>query len=72
MTFAIGCSTPVDFLKKCGVELKDGEPVLSSEFETNTKGMFISKDIAFKNGGSIVAALDMSYKMITLIKNKYL
>ncbi len=66
--FAIGGSTPIDFLKKCGVELRDGEPVLSSEFETDTKGMFISGDIAFKNGGSIVAALDMSYKIVQKIK----
>lgn len=72
VVFAIGGSTPVDFLKKCGVELKDGEPVLSSEFETGTKGMFISGDIAFKNGGSIVVALDMSYKIVKKIKEEIL
>jgi len=68
VVFAIGGSTPVDFLKKCGVELKDGEPILSDEFETDTKAMFISGDIAFKNGGSIVVALDMSYKIVQKIK----
>lgn len=70
--FAIGGSTPVDFLKKCGVEMKDGEPILSDEFETLTKGMFISGDIAFKNGGSIVVALDMSYKIVQNIKQRVL
>jgi len=70
--FAIGGSTPVDFLKKCNVEMKDGEPILSNEFETQTKGMFISGDIAFKNGGSIVVALDMSYKIVQKIKQKFL
>lgn len=72
VVFAIGGSTPVDFLKKCGVELKDGEPILSDEFETDTKAMFISGDIAFKNGGSIVVALDMSYKIVQKIKQDVL
>lgn len=70
--FAIGGSTPVDFLKKCGVELTDGEPTLSGDFETDTKGMFISGDIALKNGGSIIIALDMSYKIVKKIKEEYL
>lgn len=70
--FAIGGSTPIDFLKKCGVELKEGEPILSNEFETETKGMFISGDIAFKNGGSIIVALDMSYKIVKKIKEQIL
>jgi thioredoxin reductase (NADPH) len=68
VVFAIGGSTPVDFLKKCAVELNDGEPVLTDEFETPTTGMFISGDIALKNGGSIVIALDMSYKIVKKIK----
>lgn len=70
--YAIGGSTPIDFLKKCNVELKDGEPILSNEFETDAKGMFVSGDIAFKNGGSIVAALDMSYKIVNKIKSEIL
>ncbi len=72
VVFAIGGSTPVDFLKKCGLELQNGEPVLSDEFETGISGMFISGDIAFKNGGSIVVALDMSYKIVQKIKLKIL
>jgi thioredoxin reductase (NADPH) len=68
--FAIGGSTPIDFLKKCGVELEDGEPILSDEFETKIGGMFISGDIAFKNGGSIVVALDMSYKIVKKIQER--
>lgn len=72
VVYAIGGSTPVDFLKKCGVRMQDGEPVLSEEFETQTRGMFISGDIAFKNGGSIVIALDMSYKIVKKIKSELL
>ncbi len=70
--FAIGGSTPVDFLKKCGIELTDGEPKLSGDFETDTTGMFVSGDIALKNGGSIIIALDMSYKIVKKIKETYL
>lgn len=72
VVYAIGGSTPVDFLKKCGVQMQEGEPILSEEFETTTKGMFISGDIAFKNGGSIVIALDMSYKIVKKIKSELL
>lgn len=70
--FAIGGSTPVDFLKKCSIELMDGEPKLSGDFETGTTGMFVSGDIALKNGGSIIIALDMSYKIVKKIKEAYL
>lgn len=72
VVFAIGGSTPVDFLKKCDVELEGGEPVLSNEFEAKHKGMFVSGDIAFKNGGSIIVALDMSYKIVKKIKEEIL
>ncbi len=72
VVFAIGGSTPIDLLKKCGVGLKDSEPILSHEFESGTQGLFVSGDIALKNGGSIVAALDMSYKIVKKIKESIL
>ncbi len=60
--YAIGGTMPVDFLKKCSVELDDrGEPVFDENYETKTKGMFIAGDIAFRSGGSIIIALNYGY-----------
>lgn len=70
--YAIGGSTPNDFLRKCDLDLQSGELKLSEIYETEICGMFISGDLAFKNGGSIAVALDMSYKIVKSIKERYL
>lgn len=57
--YAIGGSTPVDFLQKCGVEVDDkGIPKFDEHKETNVKGIFVAGDIATKNGASIVVGLN--------------
>lgn len=69
--YAIGGTTPVDFLKKCSVELDSrGEPVFGENYETGTKGMFIAGDIAFSNGGSIAIALNHGYRIVSCIMNR--
>lgn len=66
--YAIGGTTPVDFLKKCSVELDErGEPIFDENYETKTKGMFIAGDIAFKSGGSIAIALNHGYRIVSYI-----
>jgi thioredoxin reductase (NADPH) len=63
--YAIGGTTPIDFLKRCGIELnRDGVPILDEHYQTNINGLYISGDIVFKNGGSIAIALNMSYRII--------
>jgi thioredoxin reductase (NADPH) len=69
--YALGGTTPIDFLKKCGVVLDDnGEPIFDSNYETKTSGMFIAGDIAFKSGGSIAIALNHGHKIVNYIQNK--
>ena len=57
--YAIGGSTPVDFLQKCGIEVDDkGVPVFDENRQSNVKGIFVAGDIASKNGASIVVGLN--------------
>jgi len=69
--YALGGSSPVDFLKSCGIEVDEkGKPIFDENFETNTKGLFVAGDIAFDNGGSIAHALNHAYKIMSYIKEK--
>jgi thioredoxin reductase (NADPH) len=68
LIYAIGGSTPVDFLKKCGIPLNEkNEPIFNENYETPTKGLYIAGDIAFKSGGSIAIALNHGHKIATEI-----
>ena len=58
--YAIGGSTPVDFLHKCGIEIDSaGIPAFDEKnMQTNVEGVFVAGDIASKNGLSIMSALN--------------
>ena len=69
--YAIGGTTPKDFLKSCGIPLdENGEPIFDGNYETPVKGLYISGDIAFKSGGSIAIALNHGYRIVNHILNK--
>lgn len=68
--YAIGGSTPVDFLEKCGVEMKDGSVNLDQHLQSNIPGLFIGGDIASKKGGSIVVAINDAHQVISFISEK--
>ncbi|MBN2721609.1 MAG: NAD(P)-binding domain-containing protein [Campylobacterales bacterium] len=69
--YALGGTTPVDFLKKCSVSLDEkGEPIFDENYETKIEGLFIAGDIAFRSGGSIAIALNHGYRIVTHILNK--
>lgn len=70
--YAIGGTTPKDFLKSCGITLDDaGEPIFDENYESEVKGLYIAGDIAFKSGGSIAIALNHGYRIVThILKNK--
>ncbi|WP_331776008.1 NAD(P)-binding domain-containing protein [Sulfurospirillum sp. 1612] len=69
--YAIGGTTPVEFLKKCGVALDEGkQPIIDENFETNNKGMYIVGDLAVDSGGSIAIALNHAFHAITHILGK--
>ena len=68
--FAIGGTTPVDFLRKCGITLdNDSKPEFDENFETKTKGLYLAGDIAVKSGGSIAIALNHAYHIVSHILN---
>lgn len=57
--YAIGGSSPVDFLQKCGINVDDkGVPFFDENRQSNVKGIFVAGDIASKNGSSIVVSLN--------------
>jgi len=69
--YAIGGTTPKDFLKACGVTIdKKGEPIFDENYETETKGLYIAGDIAFASGGSIAIALNHGYRIVNHILGK--
>ncbi|MDR1285763.1 MAG: NAD(P)-binding domain-containing protein [Campylobacteraceae bacterium] len=66
VVYAIGGTTPIDFLKKCGISLDEkGHPIFDENFETSVKNMYICGDVATTQGGSIALALNQAYKIIT-------
>ena len=69
VVYAIGGTTPKDFLKACGITLDErGEPIFDKEsYESEVKGLYIAGDIAFASGGSIAIALNHGYRIVTHI-----
>lgn len=67
--YAIGGTTPKDFLKACGITLDErGEPIFNpTNYESEQKGLYIAGDIAFASGGSIAIALNHGYRIVTHI-----
>ena len=66
--FAIGGTTPVDFLKTCGITFDaDNKPEFDENFETKSKGLYLAGDIAVKSGGSIAIALNHAYSIVSHI-----
>ena len=69
--YAIGGTTPVDFLKSANLELDSkGEPIIKDNLESSVDGIYIAGDIAFKSGGSIAIALNHGYKIVNDILEK--
>jgi thioredoxin reductase (NADPH) len=69
--YAIGGTTPIDFLKLCGVSFdENNKPEFDENFETKTKGLYLCGDIAVKSGGSIAIALNHAHHIITHILSK--
>jgi len=69
--YAIGGTTPKDFLKSCGITLDDtGEPIFDENYESEVEGLFVAGDIVFNSGGSIAIALNHGYRIVTHILNK--
>jgi len=63
--FAIGGTSPVDFLKKCGIEVdENNKPIYDEHYRTNISCLYVAGDIAFNTGGSIAVALNHGYHIV--------
>lgn len=68
--YAIGGSSPVDFLKKCSIAIDENNiPKVDSSLQTSIKGVFAVGDILFKSGASIAMAISQANKVIEHIRD---
>lgn len=71
IVYAIGGVAPIDFLKKCNLELDEaGIPIVSKECESSVKNIFVAGDLLFKSGGSIASALNNGFDIVTEINKR--
>ncbi|AQW88014.1 NADPH oxidoreductase, putative flavodoxin quinone reductase FqrB [Campylobacter pinnipediorum subsp. caledonicus] len=71
VVYAIGGSSPVDFLQKCGIKMDDkGNALVNDACESDIAGLYAGGDITLKNGGSIVIGLNHAYKVVQNIIKK--
>lgn len=68
MIFALGGTTPIDFIINCGITVDEfSQPIYNENNETVIEGLFVTGDIVFKNGGSISLAFNQGYKIAKFI-----
>jgi len=73
IVYALGGSTPENFLKTIGIEFNGQHPVLKEGFETNIPGLFLLGDLsAGKKGGSIIWAFNSANTAMLKICKEYL
>lgn len=73
IVYALGGTTPTNFLKLIGIEFNGPEPVLGEEYETSVPGLFLIGDLsAGSKGGSINWAFNSSKRAMQKICVDYL
>jgi len=73
IVYALGGSTPQNFLSASGIEFVGGAPLIDEAGESNIPGLFVTGDLAAgKRGGSIAAAFNASRSTMGTICENYL
>ncbi len=73
VVYALGGSTPVNFLKSIGILFENETPNLGVKGESTIAGLFVAGDLlAGKKGGSIAHAFNTSKNMMVKICKHYL
>ncbi|NQW37152.1 MAG: NAD(P)-binding domain-containing protein [Flavobacteriales bacterium] len=73
IVYALGGTTPENFLKTIGIEFNGPNPVLKEGYETNVLGLFLLGDLsAGQKGGSIIWAFNSANTAMRSICKKYL
>ena len=71
--YALGGTTPRNFLKTIGIEFDGEEPYVKEAHETNVRGMFLIGDLsAGTKGGSIIWAFNSANTAMKRISSEYL
>lgn len=72
IVYALGGTTPENFLRTIGIEFTGKDPVLKEGYETNIPGMFLLGDLsAGTKGGSIIWAFNSANTAMKRIIEKY-
>lgn len=73
IVYALGGTTPENFLKLIGIEFDGPNPILKEGYETTIPGLFLTGDLsAGKKGGSIIWAFNSANTAIKKICESYL
>lgn len=73
IVYALGGTTPENFLKLIGIEFDGPDPILKEGYETTIPGLFLTGDLsAGKKGGSIIWAFNSANTAIKKICENYL
>ena len=73
IVYALGGTTPDNFLKLIGIEFDGLDPILKDGYETSIPGLFLTGDLsAGKKGGSIIWAFNSSKTAMKKICENYL
>lgn len=73
VVYALGGTTPSNFLKMIGIEFGGEEPVLKEHYETSVQGLFLLGDLtAGTKGGSIIWAFNSANTAMKKICTDYL
>ncbi|GMB92385.1 Thioredoxin reductase TrxB [Helicobacter bizzozeronii] len=69
--FAIGGSTPLEFLKKCQVSLNASNlPIVDDKHQSNIEHLYIVGDIVYKSGASIGIGLNAGFDVAQVLKEQ--
>lgn len=73
VVYALGGSTPKNFLAVLGIEFNGEEPVVKDGYETSIPGLFLIGDLsAGRKGGSIISAFNSAHEAMQKICQDYL
>lgn len=71
--YALGGTTPQNFLKTIGIDFKGSSPEFDKNYETNVPGLFLVGDLTAGNkGGSIISAFNSGHEAMREVCRSYL
>jgi thioredoxin reductase (NADPH) len=73
VVYALGGTTPENFLKEIGIDFDGPAPIVTDGFETSVPGLFLIGDLsAGKKGGSIISAFNSANGAMRAICSEHL